>query len=115
MIMGGLLAKVLLERLKWRTYFLRLLARVHKYSAIFLMVFGQFCIMTGMASYQKMKDLSPAYLMLFWIHLIVHAVLFLALEIIFRLWRNKSGPLTSKEPSKTMTHDEYEAAVKGGM
>lgn len=36
------------------------------------------------------------------------------LEVVFRLWRNKSGPLTMKNITNTMTTEEYEKAVHEG-
>jgi len=53
-------------------------------------------------------------LILFFVHLGFHFVLFVVLEIVYRLWRNKSGPLTTREVTKTLTTEEYEKLVHNG-
>jgi len=118
MIFGGLFDKVIIEKLKWKTFFIRTVARVHKYLALLIVLYGQFVILTGIKLYYKKyngtSDKEGLTFILFFLHLTGHVLIFAVLEIVFRLWRNKSGALTSKDPVKTITSFEYEGLVKEG-
>jgi len=118
MIFGGLFGKVIMEKLKWKTFFIRTVARVHKYLALLIVLYGQYVILTGIKIYYRKysgtSDQEGLTFILFFLHLGGHVVLFAVLEIVFRLWRNKSGALTSKDPVKTITSFEYEELVKEG-
>lgn len=118
MVIGGILDKIAMEKLTWSTYLIRTGARIHKYFALILLVYAQLCIYSGIEEYytdhqpvQEMRDETYA---LFLAHIILHLVLFLILEVVFRLWRNKSGPLTFRQIHNTMSTEEYEQAVKSG-
>lgn len=114
MIMGGYTTKLMQERLRWRTFYLRTTARVHKYAALVIVALGTWLILTGMEEYDEFAAHDGKYIWLFFLHLGAHVVLFAVLEVIFRLWRNKSGPLTAAPPKVIMSHEEYEQALKSG-
>lgn len=52
--------------------------------------------------------------MLFFIHVGFHAILFLILEILFKTWRFKNGPIDNGKVTKVMTNEEYEYALRAG-
>lgn len=51
MILGGLVDKLFIEKLKWKTYVIRTLARIHKFSGVGVLAFGQWVIFTGIYTY----------------------------------------------------------------
>lgn len=97
---------------------IRTSARLHKYFAVLVLIYGQLCILFGIFAYydgvQSNNERERDTLILFFVHLGFHFVLFVVLEIFYRLWRNKSGPLTTKEVTKTLTTEEYEKLVHNG-
>jgi len=103
LIGGGLAGKLMIERLRWRTFFTRTVARVHKYFALLMMLCGQIVILTGIKQYYRkyngVSDKEGLTYVLFFLHLVSHIIIFGVLEIVFRLWRHKSGELVSKDPA----------------
>jgi hypothetical protein len=115
MISGGIMTKYLNNQLQWKTVFLSYLQLFHKYSAYFILIWGQQLIFSGMTEFSKLANQKETFLNLYYFHLGCTCLLFIICESVWKQWKILNGSMVPHGKNiGFFSIEDYELAIRNG-
>lgn len=110
-ILGGIVANVLRLKSRWLTQMATMVRRIHKFFAVFILLFSLLVIYKGMAQYELMSG-TKGVTYIFWAHLAIVILLILICEaLLFSFYNKKLTLFVDKEEWKDFTAQEFHNEV----
>lgn len=111
-VLGGVLNRSLMQRLRWRTKDVLRVKMVHRYFGYFMLILSEAAIVTGSLKYANKQGDNVNIPGL--VHVFVFFIIILLVEGIFQKYRRGETPFVEPTSEEVISTEEFDKRVVGG-